>query len=245
MSDSHMKMTRGWKLANSLWILLTLLPFGLFAYGSFFFIGIRTGKKNWIRAGFIYLIITMVSFYIITTMDSDHVLTEIFVWVVLAAWIVCVFHSFAVRQEYLNIIFKRKIEYEYGLNAANKREIKDVASIKRQRDKSEKETKVNENNTHIKLTPQVININKATEHEIAALPSIHVFLAQSIIQVRDEGVLFESVEQLANAVNIKVHVLKKATPYIAFTDNEVTELKKQLDLDSTEKTNRSGRLVDY
>lgn len=76
--------------------------------------------------------------------------------------------------------------------------------------------------------PQVININKATEMQISALPTIHPFLAKVIVQKRNRGKKFTSIKQLSESINVQPHLLKKSVPYIAFTEDQVSVLKQQL-----------------
>src|SRR5699024_6570390 len=116
MSNSTIKMTTGWKILNSLWVLVTFVPLGLVAYIGFFFIGIRENNRKFLVTLFIYLFLIMVSFVMTGAFDTEHFMINIGVGILLAAWFSCMIHSFAVRQKYLNIIFRRKVHYEHGLN---------------------------------------------------------------------------------------------------------------------------------
>lgn len=242
MSNTTIKMTAGWKFMNSLWIILTFVPFGLLAYAAFFFIGLRANNKKWLVAGIIYLFAIMSSFVIVGWADRDHMLSDIFVSVLLVAWISCIIHSFAVRQRYLNIIFKRKIQYEYGLSSIANKTTKQRTEKKKQPLGTVSPAK--QVTTISKL--QVININKASVEEISSLPSIHMFLAKMIIQARNKVNRFESLEHIAELINVEPHVLERSAPYIAFTDKEIANLKVQLEMNpDMNKTKKSGRLVDY
>jgi|SRR5690625_3014021 len=248
MSNTSIKMTTGWKIMNSLWILLTLVPLGLLAYAGFFFIGLRANNRKWLVAGMIYLCIIMSSFVIIGWADRDHILTDIFVSVLLVAWVSCIIHSFAVRQRYLNIIFQRKVQYEYGLSSILNKTTVDPASIKQRTEKTKQPLGAVSPAKQVTTTsdPDVININNASVEEISSLPSIHMFLAKKIIQARDKVNRFESLEHIAELIHVQSHVLEKSAPYIAFDDQEIASLKAQLETKpDMKKMTKSGRLVDY
>jgi len=250
MSNSTIKMTTGWKILNSLWVLVTLVPLGLVAYVAFFFIGIRANNRKWLITGFVYFVLIMGSFTMVGMYDTEHFMSGIGVGILLVAWFSCMIHSFAVRQHYLNIIFKRKVHYEHGLNTQVNKQVVDVSEMKERRTKQKKQVqnkKVKNNEKQKKPTsPQVININKATEEEICTLPSIHPFLAKNIVKAREKVNQFESIEHLATVVNIKPHILNKSKPYIIFADEKVSSQKAQHKRESEkEKVRKSGRMVDY
>src|SRR5690625_4688916 len=249
MSNSTIKMTTGWKILNSLWVLVTFVPLGLVAYIGFFFIGIRANNRKWLVTGFIYLILIMGSFVMTGTFDTEHIMSNIGVGILLTAWFSYMIHSFAVRQQYLNIVFRRKVHYEHGLNTQVSKQVVDVSEMKEQQAKQTQlqNKKVENKEKQQKLTPpQVININKATEEEISTLPSIHPFLAKNIVKAREKVNQFESIEHLATVVNIKPHILNKSKPYIIFADEKVSSQKAQHKRESEkEKVRKSGRMVDY
>lgn len=246
MSRSTIKMTKGWKIVNSLWVLLPLFPLGLLAYLGFFYIGIKTRRWKWINQGFIYLVIIFTSFLIVNTVDDDHLLNDIFVWVLIFAWFSSFFHSLAIRQQYLNIVFRRKLENEYELQASFDRQELEFEPETTQTVHSHSVIEKRPTNKQAPLEPRVININKATELEISSLPTVHPFLAKNIIQAREEVKQFNSIEHVAEVLQIKLHVLDKSKRYIAFSDEDRNRLNHKLEPNDVKKNDRqSGRLVDY
>lgn len=257
MTQARPEMTNTWKFLNSLWIVLTFIPIGLTCYGAFFYIGIRANQKKWVIIGFVYLALIMLSFYLISAFDDEHFLTDIGVVVILFTWFSSIFFSFAVRNQYLRIIFKKKVQYERGLStmAMNKVVDKEEIEQKQQRPKETPQQDVSKQPLG-KIEPakkvtttsptKVININHATENQIRALPSVHSFLAKNIIKVRKKNKPFRSIEDIAQAVGIQPHILDKAAPYIAFTNKQVEEKRAKLDdTKNNEHAKQSGRLVDY
>lgn len=250
MAKERFVMTTGFKIANSLWIVMTLIPLGLTTYCGFFFIGIRANQRKWLISGFVYLVIVMSSFYFISETFEDHILNDIFVWVLLGGWVASVVHAASIRQQYLNIIFERRVAYQRGLNTIKERKVVDPKSLERSKSSRKNtldHTTSNQEKENPIVNPTIININKATEEEIRALPSIHPFLAKSILQARHDVGQFESIEHLAMVVNIQPHIFSKCKDYIAFTDDIKTELEAKANHSKQDKHTgkQTGRMVDY
>lgn len=247
MSNTSLKMPLGWQILHSLWLIFVFVPLGLLAYVGFFIIGLAARKRKWLITGFIYLVIIMGAFVTTGSYDKNHPMSDIGVFTLLISWIVCIVHSFAARGEYLRIMYKRKLLYEQDLKnalhhqALNGREVEGKQINHRQSLINKKSSAEKVQTT---LSAQVINVNKATEVEISALPSIHSFLAKDILNARKRVGRFKSIEHLATTVNIKPHVLKKSEPYIMFTDDEGSLEKEQVDTES-KQTRKAGRMVDY
>src|SRR5699024_4686888 len=96
---------------------------------------------------------------------------------------------------------------------------------------------------------QVINMNKASVNEIARLPAIGLILAEKIIHSRKETGSFASFEQLVHEAGIKAHVFKEAKDYMAFTDEAIKPLRKQI-VEKRIRKNRQekglpGRHIDF
>lgn len=257
MPNERPQMTNTWKFLNSLWIVLTLIPLGLTCYGAFFYIGIRANQRKWVIIGFVYLVLIMLSFYLIAAFENEHFLTDIGVVIILFTWFSSIFFSFAVRNQYLRITFKKKVQYERGLSTMAMNKVVDKEEIKhKQQHPKETPQKHVSKQPLGKMEPakkvtttsptKVININHATENQIRALPSVHSFLAKNIVKVRKKNKPFRTIEDIAKAVGIQPHILEKAAPYIAFTNKQVEEKRAKLDETKNDKhANRSGRLVDY
>lgn len=79
-----------------------------------------------------------------------------------------------------------------------------------------------------------IDLNTATEAEIAAIPAIGLILAKRIVAVRQEIGGFESFEQFVETIGIKPHTAEKVKHRVDFSQSEMPATSTQ-----------SGRLVDY
>ena len=98
-----------WKIVHSLWILISLVP--LFNGLGFIWIGSRVDEKKWLYEGLIYEIPFML---ILLFFQINYNLYILFFWIALLSWIISIFRSFYVRNEFLN--------YLKAINASNSSE---------------------------------------------------------------------------------------------------------------------------
>jgi len=104
MSKVFTMGTKLWRILNSWWMLLTLVPFGLTSFVAFLFVGYKAKNHWWKIYGCIYLSILLI-FFFAPKMDM---------WfdILLMSWIISVIHSFKIRSAYLKylqlLIFNRK-----------------------------------------------------------------------------------------------------------------------------------------
>jgi hypothetical protein len=83
----------------------------------------------------------------------------------------------------------------------------------------------------------VIDLNHAAEQEIAGLPGIGPILAKRVIQLRQAEGGFSSVDELAQLLNLKPHVLEQLRPRVMLGQRARTE--------ADQGTKRGGRVVDF
>ncbi|MFC1586865.1 protein kinase [Planctomycetota bacterium] len=113
-----------WELKNSLWM-LWLLPFGIFSWVSFLWVGLRAKRKRWIFWAVVYFLV-FPSF-----MSNQTFELNIFTF---SLWIISIIHAFKIRQEYIlrrqavklakirasqqkETLLKHQIAREFGLDA--------------------------------------------------------------------------------------------------------------------------------
>lgn len=83
---------RVWETANSWWVLLTIVPFGIASFLSFLYIGFRVKHRLWLICGLVYLGATIAAFAL-----SGGISTAIAV----SAWILSIMHALKVRSSFL------------------------------------------------------------------------------------------------------------------------------------------------
>ncbi|AWI04595.1 ComEA family DNA-binding protein [Clostridium drakei] len=251
---SSISQRKKWEIINSLWILPTF-TLGFFNWISFFYIGYKVKCKKWIFCGLIYSIpfITVMTFGKATTFIA--VLT-------LILGIVGIAHAFTIRTEYLirlesiyggkilsdsqvkEIIVKDKLSkvnlednnvfQSTNENIAVKLSFsfeEDTKSKDRGESHTEAKQFTNEN-----LRSEPIDINTASENELSTLPGIGIILAKKAVNHREAKGYFNSVDEFAEILSLKPHILERVKPLIV-----VSKVENKTDKSS----NKSGRIIDF
>lgn len=233
---------KAWEYRNSLWMLWTLLTLGFLNYVSFFYIARKVKQKKWFRAGIVYSV-----FFIIFVLAPDD-----FTGIFLISWAVSIFHVFKVRTEYLLRLeaiqalglenrelskLREIISKEYDRPEENRVissvSIAEQGSISHQEHRGKKEASkpVGKNEENKK-----VDINSATEQEIAEIPGIGSIFASKIIAVRSQENGFDSFNQFIELLSVKPHLAEKIKSYIVFS--KVNSIENRV-----KKT--EGRIVDF
>ncbi|MGM8214594.1 helix-hairpin-helix domain-containing protein [Bacillaceae bacterium W0354] len=252
MYDPITPFGRRWEIRHSFWLFWLLGPFGLTSFISFFYIGARAGRKKWLIAAFIYLIISFSSLYVAGDADEDSILLDIAAGLALTVWVGSGIHAFLARREYLRIIAKKIIDNPYRQTPPIKVQTRypffdDTKTAQPMSIKNVKKKK-----SHIPVADQeepfMLRINKASLKEIASHPYIGNIVARQIVQVRDKVGQFNSYSHFVKETDIKPHILAKAKPYLIFNEKEEQHKQdepKQPTVTPQKKEYRSGRIVDY
>nr|WP_285865975.1 helix-hairpin-helix domain-containing protein [Lederbergia lenta] len=126
------------------------------------------------------------------------------------------------------------IAREYGkTNDSRQVEKPKVATIKSLQqislEEAEKDEEIGSEVVH------TIDLNTATEEEIANVPGIGSLFAKKIITVRNQEKGFKSFEHFVEILSVKPHLIEKIKPYFSFSDQP-----------NPEQTNKmEGRIVDF
>ncbi|CAM4239248.1 ComEA family DNA-binding protein [Lederbergia lenta] len=237
-----------WEYRNSIWMLWAILTLGFFNYISFFYTSYRVKQKKWFIAGIIYAILFFMMVVITEIVNRDHWLYDLFFALYLLGWIASIIHVFKMRPEYLlrleaKVTFgrekelesmKQMIAREYGkTNDSRQVEKPKVATIKSLQqislEEAEKDEEIGSEVVH------TIDLNTATEEEIANVPGIGSLFAKKIITVRNQEKGFKSFEHFVEILSVKPHLIEKIKPYFSFSDQP-----------NPEQTNKmEGRIVDF
>ncbi|WP_379393070.1 ComEA family DNA-binding protein [Paenibacillus lentus] len=85
------------------------------------------------------------------------------------------------------------------------------------------------------LDGKIIDINTASEAQIASIPEIGIVLAKRVVIKRQELGGFRSFEQFSQVMGLKEHTMRSIAQIVVFsqaTSNNITQPK-------------SGRIIDY
>ncbi|MBU5268242.1 helix-hairpin-helix domain-containing protein [Virgibacillus proomii] len=224
---------KGWELRNSIWMLWAILTLGFFNYISFYYISFRVKQRKWLFAALVYSLIFITWTIITEIYPEKHWMTDVAFSVFLLGWIVSIVHVFKIRKEYLLRLevkiasgqreiqsLREQIRREYGgtVEAASK-----VAPVQQEVKEKPKDT------------VKMIDINTASEDEVAEVPGIGALFAKKVIEVRKREDGFTSFEHFVQTLSIKPHLAEKMRPFLVFPEKPATSSLKKSE----------GRIVDF
>lgn len=232
MATTITQKGKKWELLNSLWMLWAF--FGLFNFISFYYIAYRVKQRKWTIAGIIYSL-PFINFIVTSDMvGPDHWYYSVMMVISLVMWAASFLHAIKVRPEYL-----------LRLEAYQAKESRDIQNLRTsiaseynvvpQAPKSaDPISKIVQENIE-PSSPQAVDLNKASEEELAAVPGIGVILAKKAISIREQIGGFKTVEHFGELMNLKPHVLERIRPLVFLSESE----------NVTPKADQTGRIVDF
>ncbi|WP_214484648.1 helix-hairpin-helix domain-containing protein [Bacillus sp. SM2101] len=231
-----------WELTNSWWILLTLLPFGITSFISFLFVGVRVKKPRWIVYGLVYLAVCIVVFILPTS--GITALTA------LLFWIISVIHAYKIRpiyliqldvlqskekvldnQKYSKLRQEAKERFNVSESTITRPPKPQTATKKRKLVNSEEITTPTPVDT---VQVNKINLNIASEREIASIPEIGIILAKKVVIKRQEIGGFQSFKEFSEIMQLKERAIQNIEKKVTFSH-----------VDHISKEKKSGRVIDY
>lgn len=231
-----------WELRNSIWTLWTFFPFGFFNYISFFYIAARLKDKKL----FVYGVLYAIPFVNIMIMDSiknfPSWYTDFSYFTIFIVWIISIFHCLKVRRHYL-LSKANFVSYADKLAEEN-RQLQEKLQSLMETTISNNDTKINDG--VLKETISVVdnhntifiplNLNVATEQELASINEIGPLLANKIILERQKVGNFKNYKHFEQVMGFKPHIAHKLKKYVIVQEIDVTQQSN-----STSK----GRVIDY
>lgn len=239
-----------WELRNSIWMLWAILTFGALNYISLFYASNKVKQKKWFIAGIIYSIIFIFMMVISEVVPTKHWLYDLTLAAYLIGWIASIIHVFKIRPEYLLRLeakistgykekeiesLKRKISQEYVTKSPIENTQKSIiTSPVTEQSKVVQEKVINESK-EVPSEKKIIDVNTASEQEIAKIPGIGSIFAKKVISVRNQQNGFKSFEHFIETLSVKPHLIEKIKPYLAFPESSSNDLVKKSE----------GRIVDF
>ena len=232
-------LNKNWRLINSLWILITLIPY--IYWMAFIYIGFTTKYRKWKLYGVIYLIPFLLA-TITFNYANGSTIYNIFMGIWIISWFVSIVHAFLLRKEYLirletvkkiqpedNTELRRKIEKEYGLNEQDTFPKK----LKLSSNVTSSPKDIDESMEYGQSTQpsSIIDVNNASEETLSELPGVSLILAKKVVQLRNSGVYFESAEDFGEALGLKPHIITRIKPLIVVTPHKETPMHKRRRID--------------
>jgi DNA uptake protein ComE-like DNA-binding protein len=242
-----------WKIRKSWWILFTFTI--MFNWVAFFIIGSKVKYKKWKMYGALYAIPFILVMAIVDRYETNDWQWDIVGLSLLGGWIASMIHAFRIRKEYLYRLeaielrepyedykLRGQIQAEYGVKfnqtsleqppAPQPSYAEQPKSVVQQvPTQSVNEVPPAQLEQQIKSEP--IDLNKASELEIAGLPGVGPILAKRAIMERDKIGGFQSLEDFSHLLGLKPHNVEKIRPLVVVGPPQFAAQK------------RSGRMVDF
>ncbi|MER1998803.1 MAG: helix-hairpin-helix domain-containing protein [Lysinibacillus sp.] len=232
-----------WELRNSIWTLWTFFPFGFFNYISFYYIAMRLKDKML----FLYGVLYSIPFINVMAMDSINnpsSMYEDFSYItILVVWIISIVHVIKVRRHYL-LTRANSVSYADQLEEENRQlqqRLQSLATADHQPKEPtpmiHTESKAVELSTTVAKNEAVapIDVNTATEAELANIVEIGPLLASKIILERQQAVRFTSYDHFAQVMDFKPHIAHKLKKHLMVSNDQPQPTT----------SSKQGRVIDY
>lgn len=233
-----------WEIVQSWWV---LLPFFGLGWLAFFYIGLRVGYKKWQFFGLIYLLpfllwlVTsgsvlgqlagfLVGLSIITSiahvffvrrpfltrlemlqqqnLQRNEIMYQLTQWSTLARGMISTAQSSTVRERVRDFI---KDDPNGPANTLG--ESAGLVSAQRSSPQPGSASFTARN------TSLIIEVNNATEQEIATLPGMTDILAKRVVALRQERGDFSSLDEFSAVLGLKPHIVERLRPLVAFSSH--------------------------
>lgn len=210
MSDSSIThLGKQWERWHSLWIGWTFTA-GMFNWIAFLYVGVRARRQRWVLWGAFYSIPFILA---MVFAEGSEAVMDAVVALMIVMGIVSIVHAFRIRPDYLRTIAS-------GLQAAPKPafyppEQRHGGATHRQ------PTPPPATAPPLSLAPPrpsaasataAIELNTASEEELAAIPGVGATLARRAVQERESRGGFSSVDEFGHALELKPHVVERLRP---------------------------------
>lgn len=200
MTKAVDRITRSW------WVVLTLAPLGLLAFGAFLYAGIRARNSRWIVAGVLYAFAIYLGF-ILSTTDEDGVLSDIGITIVLLGWAASFVHAVAIRGAFLERMeLVEGKRYDRAEDRALERE--EARRLAREDPALAIEMGVGRPDRD-GFAGGLVDLNNAPASEIEELPGVTREVAERIVVMREEIGGFSSLEDLAHVLDLQVALVDR------------------------------------
>lgn len=241
-----------WKIRKSWWIVLTFTV--MFNWLAFFIIGFKVKHRKWQMFGLLYSIPFILLMVFEGRYDTSEWQWDVMGFALLGGWIASMIHAFRIRKEYLYRLeaielrepyedykLRGQIQAEYGVKF-NQTPIEQPPTpqpsyMEQPRPIMQQVPKQPINKVpHVQpeqLNLDPIDLNKATELELAGLPGVGPILAKKAIMERERIGGFRALEDFTQLLNLKPHNVEKIRPLVVVGPPQFAAQK------------RSGRMVDF
>lgn len=234
-----------WEVLHSIWMAWAL-TLGFLNWIGFLYIGIRVRSRVWVAWGAFYSIPFI--FAMLTVEANPPLFDMIGAPITIIFGIAGLVHAFRIRPEYLRRLAGQNTAGEAQANARpfyppeqRQREQFDphgaTAGLVAPRPPAPSPTPIAPPATPPRATPTApspLNLNGATEGELASLPGVGAVLAKRAVTERSQRGGFASVDELGHILELKPHVVERLRPLVTASSRR-----------EQSGAGQTGRLIDF
>jgi hypothetical protein len=196
-----------WK--RSAWLALTLVPFGVLAWGALVYAGRRARERRWVTWGVAYLVL-MVSGWIVFQWneDIDAVTSDVGILMIIVSWVAPFVHGLAIRNEYLRRteIFDRGA-YERAEGRLLERD--EARRLAREEPRRARELGIGRPDLPAAFSGGLVDVNNAPVDVLEELPGVGRALAERIVAVREEVDGFSSLDDMGHVLDLPAPLIDR------------------------------------
>lgn len=214
------RKSKAWRLLQSWWIVLSFIP--LLPWLPFLYIAARTKKNSWAVWSLVYAIPNFIFFF--TDYPHESSAYDMVLAASMMSTVVAIIHSFVIRKEYLN---RLEFKSEYGTGVGTEREITsgETASLNSSREIPNFREVPNaaiplQNHQHGNKEKDgrnsnvPLNINLASEEELADLPGIGILLSKKAIYHRQRNGQYTTLGEFFELLQLKDYEIHRLVPLL-------------------------------
>jgi len=228
------------------WIIWSFIP------GINWAVWIHAGIRAKYNRYFIYAVLYAIPMMLYMASGSDKKeektkLQELASGLGMVSWIIGIVHTQIIRKE-VNLRIKYARQPSVGVAADYELERKIAAQYGGPKNPSLPPLRPTMPNQRVLPQPalppvetvaapisSLVDVNNASEQEIAAIPGVGPLLAKKSIKFRESIKGFQSVEDFAQALGLKPHILEQIRSLVVISPIKATQVAAK----------RSGRIVDF
>lgn len=214
MSD-HLQRTLGnrkWRVLHSAWLLWPIIGFGIATAPAFLYVGLRTKQPRWYIPGVTYGLIATAGFVIVGVTETDSTASNWGAAVLFAGWIPGIIHAAIINRSWLTWLAQDRQAWYVSAYAGTT-----TATVTADAAPAMTALGIDPFSYHapprdVPSTPasptseRLLDINTATEEDLAALPGMDERGAQEVIAHRSRIGGFRTVDEFALAAKLSPHI---------------------------------------
>lgn len=225
-----------WEFLHSIWILWTF-TLSFFGWVAFFYVGIRAKEPRWVAWGAFY----SVPFILAMIFTDQEPMFSVAAALTLLLGVMGIVHAFRIRPDYLERLAARQrgrapAEAFYPPDARRHEQPAQPVSPAEPTPTAPpapamapRQAASSASNAAVAL-----ELNAATERELASLPGVGPVLAKRAVTERAQRGGFGSVDELGQILDLKPHVIERLRPLLAVGAQS-----------RPSRAGRTGRLIDF